>query len=157
MVATQLTQATITWMEGLIGFIVVLLIVLNFWSNLRKARYEAEATKTAAKVTSDKEKEEAVQKAIIEAKKETASEIAFRDLQSTVEKMNDTVRCMSDTVTKDINSIRATDVERVRWMTEIDASAKAAHKRLDVHRIAEHGVANDAHFKFNETATAEST
>ena len=135
----QITQTTITWIEGFLGVLVLLGIVLVFYINLRKIKYQAESEKIKAKVDADALARSEVDKAVAEAKKETASEMAFRDLQRSVESMTLTVKCLNESMQREITTIKDADISRVKWITEVEATARSAHRRIDEHKVVDHG------------------
>jgi hypothetical protein len=122
--------------------------------NLKKAKYSAETAQVTAQAEADKSKREAVDKAVAEAKKETESAIEFRSLKKAVEDMTVAVKCITDNTTREFQNIRETDHQRVKWITEIEASTKSAHKRIDEHRSVEHGVKNGSRTHMAEVEDA---
>lgn len=154
MACAGITEATVSWVEGFIGVIAILALILGFWVNLRKAKYSAETAQVTAQAEADKSKREAVDKAVAEAKKETESAIEFRSLKKAVEDMTVAVKCITDNTTREFQTIRETDHQRVKWITEIEASTKSAHKRIDEHRSVEHGVKNGSRTHMAEVEDA---
>lgn len=142
MACAGITEATVSWVEGFLGVVAILVLVLGFWVNLKKAKYSAETAQATAKTEADRNKQEAVDRAIVEARRETESAIEFRSLKKAVEEMTLAVKCITENTTREFQTIRETDHQRVKWITEIEASTKSAHKRIDEHRTVEHGMKN---------------
>lgn len=145
MVDGTLTQTTVNWISGFIGVIVLASIVFGFYYSMKKLKKETDADKEKVKTDHESRVKAEVEKAVMEAKKETASEIAFRDLQKSVEAMSMTVKCINDSMDREIIGLKNTDLNRVKWMTEIESSARSAHRRLDEHKAIDHGMPNN-HF-----------
>lgn len=154
MVCAEITDATVTWVEGFLGVLAILAIILAFWVNLKKAKYSAETAQATAKTEADRNKQEAVDRAIVEARRETESAIEFRSLKKAVEEMTLAVKCITENTTREFQTIRETDHQRVKWITEIEASTKSAHKRIDEHRTVEHGMKNGSRAHMTEVEGA---
>lgn len=139
----QITESTILVLAGLIGIVVIASIVLAFVLQIRKLTAE------------QKEKQqEAVDKAKAEAKKETASEIAFNRLAETVyamdKNMNASLTCMRESFDIKTSGIDRTLLDHTRQIVALEASAKQAHKRIDEHRQVDHGIRNgNGHSEIN--------
>lgn len=129
MVNGQLSEATAFVVGGVIGILGIVGVVLGVYTQLRKLRQDSVAD------TNQKVKDAAAA-----AVKEKESELAFKALTRAIDRMDQTVNSIKTDLNQRINKIECTGTDHIRWLERIEASTKAAHKRLDEHRTIDHGL-----------------
>ena len=129
MVNGQLSDSASEWIGGLILVVGILALFAGFYIQMKKIKVDAKAENKAE-----------IDKAVIEAKKETASEIAFNELKKSVDNMSVLLNSIADGLNKRVEKIECDTKENVKWLAQIDASATSAHKRMDEHRNLDHGI-----------------
>lgn len=128
----QLSDATVFVIGGIISLVIIIGAVLGVFIQIKKLRDDAKAD-TKAKV----------KEATEEALKEKDSEIAFRELKKSVDNVNSTVTELTKDMRERMKNVECTGTEHVKWLARIEEVAKSAHKRIDDHRVLDHGLKED--------------
>lgn len=138
-------ELTMNWITGAVGVIIILSTSLGLYIQTRTiGKQRKDESEKALKAQSEKAEKDLAQ-AVLEARKETSSEIAFRDLKQSVDGMVLTVKCIESNMNNRVDGVEKRLNDHVEKLAEVRSSASSAHKRLDEHRAVEHGV-NGNHY-----------
>lgn len=142
----QIGDSMVSWVQGLLAFIAFVSIILTFYFQLKKLKYQTDSERQAMVNQFEKEKAQAIQNAVIEAQKESEMTAALRDLQRTVNDSNTSMQCLKQAINQDITILKKHGTHQAKVLVSAIASVKSAHKRIDDHRLYEHGIKPDKNF-----------
>jgi hypothetical protein len=118
----------------IVGLIMVGSTIMGFYLQARTIRRGNEDV-VAKKLT----------EAVANAKRETESAIAFRELKDSVEQMKTTICGIEKNFNGRLDRVEEHMRDHLVRISEAAASTRSAHKRIDEHRAVEHGV-NGNHY-----------
>ena len=140
----DLDQTIVDFIQGLLWLLTTIGVVLAIYFSTKNHQRQAK-----------KESDNKFEQIKAQAREETRSEMAFKHLEDAVYNMHTTVSCMNDNLSTRMQALENKQDKFSRSSIYLVSSVRAMHKRLDEHRVVEHGVPKSAlrtedNFEFDE-------
>ena len=123
----EIPEAGVQVMTGLLVLAGIGLLVIGFVAALKGMRK-----------SSDREYEQRLLKAVGEREKQIEIDTTLKGMKDSIDKLNDSVTRMRGEIGERVDRLESKVEWQSKQVVKIDASTRAAHKRMNEHRQVEH-------------------
>ena len=123
----EIPEAGVYVLNGLLVLVGIAILVLGFVAALKSMRK-----------SSDREYEQRLAKAVGEREKQIEIDTTLKGMKDSIDKLNDSVTRMRGEIGERVDRLESKVEWQSKQVVKIDASTRAAHKRMNEHRQVEH-------------------